>query len=187
MPRERRRLLGLTLALGAGASLGWLARRFARAAPDPALPAGADAALAAWLASGLRDPQGQVLAPVWQGRPLLVNVWASWCGPCREEMPLLDQAARQHAPDGLIVLGLAWDDAATVVDFLQRVPVSYPLAMAGAGVDERLIALGNPQRGLPFSLFVHADGRIASQRLGAFRAPELAARLAAILPRMESR
>lgn len=120
----------------------------------------------------------------WRGHPLLINFWASWCQPCRAEMPLLDTVSRRHAGQGLRVLGIAWDTAENARAFLQEFPVSYPVLLADDAIAERLVALGNPAQGIPFSLFVTALGEIASLRLGAFSAQELDDRLEAILPRM---
>lgn len=63
----------------------------------------------------------------YRGRVVLVNVWATWCMPCRTEMPELDQLYRKHQGDGLVVLGLSDEDVATQTRFLHQVPVTYPL------------------------------------------------------------
>src|SRR5690606_1353323 len=63
----------------------------------------------------------------WQGRHVLLNYWASWCGPCIKEMPDLDAFASAQAEDGVQVIGIALDEAETVRAFLQRVPVGYPV------------------------------------------------------------
>ncbi|WP_407353953.1 TlpA disulfide reductase family protein [Luteimonas sp. R10] len=107
------------------------------------------------------------------GRPLLVNVWASWCGPCIREMPELDRYARAQGDDGTRVLGIALDDPAAVRDFLQRVPVSYPLAIDAPGRADAGVRLGNPRGVLPYSVLVSADGRVLKQRIGPFEDGEV--------------
>ncbi|WP_149194254.1 TlpA disulfide reductase family protein [Luteimonas suaedae] len=114
-----------------------------------------------------------VLPDDFAGRPLLVNVWASWCGPCIHEMPELERYARAQGEDGTRVLGIALDDPAAVRDFLQRVPVSYPLAIDTPGRADAGVRLGNPRGVLPYSVLVSADGRVLKQRIGPFEDGEV--------------
>ncbi len=107
------------------------------------------------------------------GRPLLINVWASWCGPCIAEMPELDRFAAEHAGYGTQVVGIALDDADDVNAFLQRVPVRYPIALDTPGPRDAGVQLGNPRGVLPYSVLVSADGRLLKQRIGPFAAGEL--------------
>jgi len=107
------------------------------------------------------------------GRPLLVNVWASWCPPCIEEMPELDRYARAQGDDGVQVLGLALDDAQAVREFLQRIPVRYPLAIDAPGPADAGVRLGNPKGVLPYSILVSADGRLLKQKIGPFEPGEI--------------
>ena len=74
----------------------------------------------------LADLRGrmQSLPGVYAGRPLLINVWASWCGPCIEEMPELDRYARSQGTQDVQVLGLALDTGENIHEFLGRVPVA---------------------------------------------------------------
>ncbi|NZA25063.1 TlpA family protein disulfide reductase [Luteimonas sp. SJ-92] len=116
-----------------------------------------------------------VLPGDFAGRPLLVNVWASWCGPCIEEMPELDRYARAQAGAGTRVLGIALDDADAVRGFLERVPVSYPLAIDTPGNADAGVRLGNPRGVLPYSVLVSADGRVLKQRIGPFEHGEIEA------------
>lgn len=106
-------------------------------------------------------------------RPLLVNVWASWCGPCIEEMPELQRFAAAQGPDGVQVLGIALDDAANVREFLRKVPVSYPIALDAPGPADAGVRLGNPRGVLPYSILVSADGTLLKQRIGPFAHGEI--------------
>ena len=107
------------------------------------------------------------------GRPLLVNFWASWCGPCIEEMPELERYARERAGTGAQVIGIALDDKAAVEGFLKRVPVSYPILLDQAGPADSSVQLGNPKGVLPYSALVSADGRLLKQRIGPFAPGEI--------------
>lgn len=108
-----------------------------------------------------------------RGRPLLVNVWASWCGPCVEEMPMLTAYADAQPADGVQVVGLAIDTPEGVRDFLDRVPVNYPIVLDQPAPDDASVKLGNVQGLLPYTVLVDAQGRIVKQKLGPFAAGEL--------------
>ncbi len=114
-----------------------------------------------------------VLPADFAGRPLLVNVWASWCGPCIAEMPELERYARAQGDTGTQVLGIALDDEASVRAFLARIPVSYPIALDVPGPRDSGVQLGNPRGVLPYSVLVSADGRLLKQRIGPFEHGEI--------------
>jgi thiol-disulfide isomerase/thioredoxin len=107
------------------------------------------------------------------GRRLLVNVWASWCGPCIAEMPELQRFAAAQGATGVQVLGIALDDEANVREFLRRIPVSYAIALDAPGPADAGVRLGNPKGVLPYSILVSADGRLLKQRIGPFVAGEI--------------
>lgn len=117
---------------------------------------------------------GSVALPqAYAGRRVLVNVWASWCGPCVREMPELDRYARSQGPNGTQVAGIALDDAASVRAFLQRVPVSYPLMVDAPGPRDAGVRLGNPKGVLPYSVLLDPQGRVLKQKIGPFRQGEI--------------
>lgn len=122
--------------------------------------------------AGLDGP-GFDLPADFAGRPLLVNVWASWCGPCIKEMPELDRYARTQDDGGVQVIGLALDDPQAVREFLQRVPVGYAQAIDTPGPADAGVQLGNPRGVLPYSILVSADGRLLKQKIGPFEEGEI--------------
>lgn len=116
------------------------------------------------------------------GRPALVNVWATWCGPCVKEMPMLDAFHRAQAPNGVQVVGIALDDAGAVRDFMARHRIGYGSLVDTPGPADAGVRLGNPRGVLPFSVLVGADGRILEQWVGPLEEGDLdawAARAAA--------
>jgi thiol-disulfide isomerase/thioredoxin len=117
----------------------------------------------------------------WQGRPLLCNFWATWCAPCREELPLLDSAARENASIGLQIVGIAIDNAANVTQYLKSVQIGYPVFIAEGSAIGLMRALGNPNGVLPFSVMVDGSGRLRQSKVGAYSASELRSDLAALL------
>lgn len=102
------------------------------------------------------------------GRPLLINFWASWCGPCIEEMPVLNAFAQQQGANGVQVVGIALDDIDAVKGFLADTPVGYRILIDVASARDSSVQLGNRRGVLPYSVLVGADGVIQRIRLGPF-------------------
>ena len=123
----------------------------------------------------LPDLQGmvQVLPGAYTGRPLLINVWASWCGPCIEEMPELQRFASSQDINGVQVIGLALDTPEAIQDFLARVPVDYPILVDTPGPADASVWLGNRKGVLPYTVLVNADGKIVKQKVGPFAHGEI--------------
>lgn len=99
------------------------------------------------------------------GHPLIVNFWATWCEPCRREMPLLEQLQRRHQAEGLQVVGVAVDSRAAVQQFLHTRPIDYPILAGETEGTEAMNRFG-AQPVLPFSVFTDAQGRIILLKLG---------------------
>jgi cytochrome c biogenesis protein CcmG, thiol:disulfide interchange protein DsbE len=99
-----------------------------------------------------------------RGKVVLVNFWATWCGPCRLEMPLLQQMYERHRGDGFVLLGLSVDrgGAATVRDYVHARGVTYPIAIVGA-VEEQ--AFGGV-RGYPTSFLIDRRGVVRHAVIG---------------------
>ena len=108
------------------------------------------------------------------GRPVLINLWASWCGPCVTEMPALQAFATEQGANGVQVVGIALDDAEAVRAFVAKTGVNYPILLETPGPADAGVRLGNPKGVLPYSILVSADGRLLKQRIGPFEHGEIA-------------
>lgn len=120
------------------------------------------------------QPQGGALDMAErQGRPLLLNFWATWCAPCVTEMPLLDRFQQAHGRAGWQVVGLAIDRVEPVRAFLQRVPVHFAIGIAGIDGVDLGRRLGNTGGQLPYTVVYDRSGRIRDRKLGAVSEAEL--------------
>ena len=124
-----------------------------------------------------RDPElidveaYQKLLEQYHGKPLLVTFWATWCEPCRDEYPMLNELAKQYAPQGLKVVGVRMDDDGDLIlmrRFLARYKPVFPNYRKKAGGEERFRkgVLPGWNGTLPVSVFYSKDGRPAGHVLG---------------------
>jgi thiol-disulfide isomerase/thioredoxin len=167
MNRRKALTIGVgAVALAAGAGFGWWRER------RTALP---EAERALWDLQFDRPDGGSLPLAGLRGQPLLLNFWATWCAPCVKEMPLLDAFQRTHQPAGWRVVGLAVDSPTPVREFLKKLPVTFPVGLAGLTGVDLARSLGNERGGLPFSAVFGRDGRIIARKLGSIGEQDLAA------------
>lgn len=123
-----------------------------------------------------------VAMSAFQGRPLLVNFWARWCGPCKEEIPELIKARAKLKGKGLEVVGIAIEDnAGAVRDYAKAYEIDYPVLLAKDKGIPLMQALGNPKAGLPYTLAIDRNGRVVYKKLGLLKKADMDAALDAVL------
>lgn len=113
------------------------------------------------------DVQGQLQnADRWRGKILVINFWASWCGPCLKEIPEFIALQREYADKNVQFIGIAIEDQVPVADYLQRVSVNYPMLVAGDAGSNLARQWGNIINAVPFTVIVNAQGQIVHRQPG---------------------
>jgi len=126
----------------------------------------------------LSDVRGaMVSADDFDGRVWLVNFWATWCAPCVEEMPMLSRFQRDYADQGVVVVGIALDDAQRAAEFAIELGIDYPLLVGKTDVVLTGRRFGNATGMLPFSVLIDASGIIRWTQLGALSREALEAQI----------
>lgn len=165
MPVPRRRVLAWAAAGAAAAAGGAFfgARRLQ-----------SQGATSELLAEPFTDLQGRtVRLRDWSSPVLLCNFWATWCDPCREEIPLLLAAKQQFASEGLEIAGIGVDRDDKLRDFARNFRIHYPVLIATGRAPDLLRALGDTAAALPYSVVLNRRRRITFTKLGAWRKREL--------------
>jgi thiol-disulfide isomerase/thioredoxin len=147
--------------------------------PAPPSPAeGAPALIGASLAdlAGRMQPLAQ-----WRGKILVVNFWATWCAPCREEIPALIEVQEELAARGVQIVGIAIDQPDKVRSYAAEMGINYPILVGELDAMELARVEGNATGGLPFTVIVDrrggtagaVSGRVTSEKLRAMLGPLL--------------
>lgn len=116
----------------------------------------------------------------WQGKPLLINFWATWCAPCVQEMPELSAIANAEGGKRFNVIGVGIDSTTAMSEFAAKHNIKYPLLVGGMGGTDIAREFGNANGGLPFTVLLGADGQVRKTYLGKLKFDELKADLAGL-------
>jgi len=163
-------LVGLTLGWQAG-----LQRNALRITPDTELSARLPNSY--W--NNLDGGQNQLSE--WQDKVLIVNHWATWCEPCRREIPMFMELRQQYAEQGLELIGIAHDDEDEVRRYVDSMGMDYPQLLAGKGLGQKWLAeLGN-NGSLPFTLVFDREGNLRAKKTGLMSEQELRRAIESIL------
>jgi len=172
--------IALTLAaiLGSGA-LGFLVYRLSRQPKAPTVNEAPAAPRPAAAAAAPGHPIPDTLPDIslpdkngrprrlaeWAGRPLVVNFWATWCEPCRREIPLLEGIHHENPRTAFEIVGIAIDNPDSVIKYAEQMTIDYPILVGERGGLEAAAALGM-EPVLPFTVFADAQGRIVTLKIG---------------------
>ncbi len=118
----------------------------------------------------------------YKGKIIVLNFWATWCPPCREEMPGLSELHKEYLNKNVVVLGVAVDELALVKEFAQTSPVSYPLFAAENDGMSLGNNLGNNKGVLPYTVIINTDGNVVKTYFGRINKSLLETTLSTLLP-----
>lgn len=118
-------------------------------------------------AASLPDLQG-TNQPIsqWRGNVIVINFWATWCEPCREEIPEFIELQKRFGDQGLVFIGIAVDQKEKVAAFSKEIGINYPVLVGGMSAMGLAGSAGNPQGALPFTVVIDRSGKITDTRLG---------------------
>jgi thiol-disulfide isomerase/thioredoxin len=137
---------------------------------------------AALLAVSLPDAAGKVqpLAQ-WKGKVVVLNFWATWCEPCREEMPRFVKLQDELGAQGLQFVGIAIDQADRVQQFAAEIALNYPTLIGSYGSIELSKVFGNRLGALPFTIIMDRSGQVVYTQLGPVKDQQLQAKIRQLL------
>jgi thiol-disulfide isomerase/thioredoxin len=151
-------------------------------APPPTVPLAQAAPVAPEATSPVPDTVPEIHMPdllgharamsEFAGQPRIINFWATWCGPCRREIPLLNTLQHSHRPEKLQIIGIAVDFDKAVQEYVKKTRIDYPVFI---GEDAGLAAaqkFGISDLVLPFSVFADASNRVVAVKIGELHPPE---------------
>ena len=136
-------------------------------APPAEEPAGIPAKLPDFTLGDLQGEPRSILS--WPGKSMIVNFWATWCAPCRREIPLLSELQKQHGPEGFQIVGVAVDIREDVVKYAQEIGIDYPILIGEQDGLDAVNKFGQGSIGFPFTVFTDNQGRIVLFHLGEIR------------------
>lgn len=114
----------------------------------------------------------------YKGKILAINFWATWCPPCREEMPELSKLSGELTAKNIVLIGIAVDDAESIKGFQKETPVAYPLLEAEVEGAPLATGLGNDKGVLPFTVLINQKGQVFKRFFGKVNREQLLAALA---------
>lgn len=165
----------IAVAVGVGILFAGIGLYFGLQAPIGTSPASTStSAVTSLFAQSMPAPDGSVQSLAkWKGQPVVVNFWATWCGPCVEEMPELSALQTELAPKKVQIIGIGIDSPGNIKDFAEKYKITYPLYVAGMTGTELTRQFGNAAGGLPYTVLINADGKVAKTYLGRLKMDEL--------------
>ena len=130
----------------------------------------------------LASSSGEFVTPQdFSGKVLLINFWATWCVPCRHEMPMLMDLQNEFGSEGLQVIGIALDDVQSTRNFVENYGITYPILVGATDVMQTSTAYGNVENVLPYSVLVDKKGVVRWQYVGEIQQDEIVKLLDAYL------
>ncbi|MGA9031423.1 MAG: TlpA disulfide reductase family protein [Sulfuricaulis sp.] len=119
----------------------------------------------------------------WRGKVIVLNFWATWCPPCREEIPLFISLQKKHPANDLQVIGVAIDTLTAVMVYRQSVRINYPILIGENDAMPLMTQYGNRMGSLPFTVIIDRSGSIAARKLGEFNQTDIESLIDPLLTR----